>query len=1044
MASLASPPSCPLAITTDHPHADQPSPLPSPGPASSASVSGKWKNVFKLGKGASSSVGRGKENRPALPSTMAPLPLAMPTPPPTLGDAPPQDAAARDPRGAQLQQMRAYTEPYLSKNAEPLGAGEGGREDGSTESVSVNLGVDSGRDRGGQTPPSASTTNSDMEGSYLGTTDATSVASVERNGPSLAQQQGGKPRTQPSTESIPAPAPTSTSYSSNNVSHDGPRNYSDTASISTADRTSHSSASHALSPDAAGAGAGAGAGITTTQGYGTPSSRSASGHFGMGGFKSRFFTTPISTSTSTSTGGGKKDRAEKYRGLGKTPDGHSSTTMSSFASSHSPSTTYSPHTPANPATPATPGKKRDPSTSHSHSSSSKRNNPNHSSEKSDSGGGGSMSRFLRRVVSAPNTKALFGHNGLFHDAPDVPPLPHSSGGRQGQGQGQGQGPVVILGGQVDLSASPMNEHLPTGSPFGPTPGTTPTPSPFKSKHLSPASPSPSHAQTYPSPSPSAPGGGGGGGGGLTVLGTRASRAKTTGSSAIPKNVRELQQGQLGVGVPGGGGGGGESKHKAAFRRTYSSNSIKTRTAEVTASSFQKIKLLGKGDVGKVYLVREKKSDKLFAMKVLSKKEMIKRNKIKRALAEQEILATANHPFIVTLFHSFQSQEYLFFVLDYCMGGEFFRALQTRPGKCLSEEHAKFYAAEVTAALEYLHLNGYIYRDLKPENILLHQSGHIMLSDFDLSKQSGEAGGAPATIRHGGPNGQTILVDTRSCIADFRTNSFVGTEEYIAPEVIKGNSHSSAVDWWTLGILVYEMIFATTPFKGPNRNATFANVMKNDVLFPDPPSSSPSSHTAISSSCKSCIRKLLIKDENKRLGSQSGASEVKQHKWFGNLSWGLLRNMTPPIIPEESNGIDTINFRPLRESKSLDFDKDELTADIIHAQAGNPSVFGGNTPGMLTPNELQPTLPSAPPLPSSSTSSQAGVDTSLAGSVASLAVSTDGSGSGPGSAPTNGGQHSSASGSGSLGKKRGQAQSPYDLEKNPFGEFSSVTRDFGGY
>jgi len=157
--------------------------------------------------------------------------------------------------------------------------------------------------------------------------------------------------------------------------------------------------------------------------------------------------------------------------------------------------------------------------------------------------------------------------------------------------------------------------------------------------------------------------------------------------------------------------------QAAFRRTYSSNSIKTREVEVSPSSFEKIKLLGKGDVGKVYLVREKKTEKLFAMKVLSKSEMIKRNKIKRALAEQEILATANHPFIVTLFHSFQSQDYLFFVLDYCMGGEFFRALQTRPGKCLAEEHAKFYAAEVIAALEYLHLNGYIYRDLKPESEL---------------------------------------------------------------------------------------------------------------------------------------------------------------------------------------------------------------------------------------------------------------------------------------------------------------------------------------
>lgn len=148
--------------------------------------------------------------------------------------------------------------------------------------------------------------------------------------------------------------------------------------------------------------------------------------------------------------------------------------------------------------------------------------------------------------------------------------------------------------------------------------------------------------------------------------------------------------------------------------------------------------------------------------VLSKKEMIARNKIKRALAEQEILASANHPFIVTLYHSFQSEDYLYFCMEYCLGGEFFRALQSRPGKCLSEDDARFYAAEVTAALEYLHLMGFIYRDLKPESksrcfflrislinsltdILLHESGHIMLSDFDLAKQSQEPGGLPAAV-----------------------------------------------------------------------------------------------------------------------------------------------------------------------------------------------------------------------------------------------------------------------------------------------------------
>ncbi|KAK6199827.1 hypothetical protein LQW54_009883 [Pestalotiopsis sp. IQ-011] len=350
----------------------------------------------------------------------------------------------------------------------------------------------------------------------------------------------------------------------------------------------------------------------------------------------------------------------------------------------------------------------------------------------------------------------------------------------------------------------------------------------------------------------------------------------------------------------------------AFRRTYSSNSIKVRTVEVGPSSFDKIKLIGKGDVGKVYLVREKKSSRLYAMKVLSKKEMIKRNKIKRALAEQEILATSNHPFIVTLYHSFQSEDYLYLCMEYCSGGEFFRALQTRPGKCIPEDDARFYAAEVTAALEYLHLMGFIYRDLKPENILLHQSGHIMLSDFDLSKQS-DPGGKPIMIMGGKGNSSAMpAIDTKSCINNFRTNSFVGTEEYIAPEVIKGSGHTSAVDWWTLGILIYEMLYGTTPFKGKNRNATFANILREEIPFPE--------HTGapqISNLCKSLIRKLLIKDETRRLGSRAGASDIKVHPFFRTTQWALIRHMAPPIIPHVSKDNETINFRNVKESYSVD-------------------------------------------------------------------------------------------------------------------------------
>ncbi|KAI0995857.1 Serine/threonine-protein kinase [Podosphaera aphanis] len=370
-------------------------------------------------------------------------------------------------------------------------------------------------------------------------------------------------------------------------------------------------------------------------------------------------------------------------------------------------------------------------------------------------------------------------------------------------------------------------------------------------------------------------------------------------------------------------------HLSPIRRSYSSNSIKIRNVEVGPSSFDKIKLIGKGDVGKVYLVREKKTSRLYAMKVLCKKEMIKRNKIKRALAEQEILATSNHPFIVTLYHSFQSEDHLYLCMEYCSGGEFFRALQTRPKKCIPEEDARFYAAEVTAALEYLHLMGFIYRDLKPENILLHQSGHIMLSDFDLSKQS-DPGGKPTMIlvRNGTSANSTPTIDTKSCIANFRTNSFVGTEEYIAPEVIKGCGHTSAVDWWTLGILIYEMLYGTTPFKGKNRNSTFANILRDEVPF-----SEHSGSPQISNLCKSLIRKLLIKDENRRLGARAGASDVKAHPFFRTTQWALIRHMKPPMIPHQGRGIETLNFRNVKDSESVDISGSRLLQAFNGTQLG---------------------------------------------------------------------------------------------------------------
>ncbi|KAJ3044967.1 serine/threonine protein kinase, AGC [Rhizophlyctis rosea] len=386
---------------------------------------------------------------------------------------------------------------------------------------------------------------------------------------------------------------------------------------------------------------------------------------------------------------------------------------------------------------------------------------------------------------------------------------------------------------------------------------------------------------------------------------------------------------------------GRSTTRHRFGRSQSQSSIKISDVEVKPSSFIKHRLIGKGDVGKVYLVEKKSNGRLYAMKVLSKQEMIKRNKIKRVLAEQEILATSNHPFIVTLYHSFQSEDYLYFIMEYCCGGEFFRALQTRPGKCLVEKDARFYAAEVICAIEYLHLMGFIYRDLKPENILLHQTGHIMLTDFDLSKPSDQAG-APAIVKSGFSSdmgllqnlqfqlGSATAIDTRSCTANIRTNSFVGTEEYIAPEVIKGCGHTSAVDWWTLGILLYEMLYSTTPFKGFNRNSTFSNILHNDVTFPDKPE--------VSSVCKNLIKKLLNKDEDRRLGSRAGASDVKSHPFFRGINWALLRHQEPPIIPVVRDPKDTSNFRSIEESFELDLNGEEMVGELGIGGAGGENPF----------------------------------------------------------------------------------------------------------
>lgn len=343
------------------------------------------------------------------------------------------------------------------------------------------------------------------------------------------------------------------------------------------------------------------------------------------------------------------------------------------------------------------------------------------------------------------------------------------------------------------------------------------------------------------------------------------------------------------------------------------------------TDFEKLKLLGRGDVGKVYLVRLKNTQKLFAMKVLKKEEMIERNKVKRVLTEREILATADHPLIVTLYASFQSRDRLYFIMEYCAGGEFFRMLQRQPNKRLPESTVRFYAAEVLLALEYLHMMGFIYRDLKPENILLHHTGHIRLTDFDLSKQSASQI-CPKVVNRGMFWGHIFSKDSGKVDTKVmqQFNSFVGTEEYIAPEVITGYGHSSAVDWWTFGILIFEMLFGYTPFKGKTQSETFSHILHKKLEFPP--------DVPVSKNCKDLIKKLLVPDQKKRLGHKHGAADIKEHPFFKGINWALIRNEKPPIIPEIKDKYDTSNFRNLVDS---DDESDRPVSEVEEKSTNNP-------------------------------------------------------------------------------------------------------------
>ncbi|PON41876.1 Phototropin [Trema orientale] len=329
-------------------------------------------------------------------------------------------------------------------------------------------------------------------------------------------------------------------------------------------------------------------------------------------------------------------------------------------------------------------------------------------------------------------------------------------------------------------------------------------------------------------------------------------------------------------------------HKRDSSSWIAIKKITARGEKIGLHHFKPVKPLGCGDTGSVHLVELQGTGELYAMKAMEKSTMLNRNKVHRACIEREIISLLDHPFLPTLYTSFQTSTHVCLITDFCPGGELFALLDKQPMKIFKEESARFFAAEVVIGLEYLHCLGIIYRDLKPENILLQKDGHIVLADFDLSFMTSCK---PQVIKHAQPTNrrrsrsQPPPIFVAEPVS--QSNSFVGTEEYIAPEIITGAGHSSAIDWWAFGILLYEMLYGRTPFRGKNRQKTFANILHKDLTFP--------SSVQVSLAARQLINALLQRDPADRLGSKTGANEIKEHPFFRGINWPLIRCMSPPPL-----------------------------------------------------------------------------------------------------------------------------------------------------
>jgi serine/threonine protein kinase len=309
------------------------------------------------------------------------------------------------------------------------------------------------------------------------------------------------------------------------------------------------------------------------------------------------------------------------------------------------------------------------------------------------------------------------------------------------------------------------------------------------------------------------------------------------------------------------------KSMKSLEKNFELNHIKDLD-KVTLDDFINLKLLGKGSFGKVLLVKNNKDNNFYAMKILNKSNLIRITQIEHAKTEREILEKINHPFIVSLQFAFQTEDKLYLITDFMQGGELFFHLKKE--KKFSLKRARLYICEILLGLEHLHKNNIIYRDLKPENILMDKDGHIKLADFGLSKH----------LKNNSEHNNKQQHDTNNCNS-CQAYTVCGTPDYLAPEILMGTGYDKTVDYWSFGVLIYEMLTGVYPFKSHIPDLKDIKDDKVDINF---------NQKSLCVKSKDLINRLLTVQPSKRIGyGQSNADEIKNHAFFEGIEWDKVYN-----------------------------------------------------------------------------------------------------------------------------------------------------------